>query len=1049
MQEELDSFEHGSIIRMKLKNFMTYKNAVIEFGPNMNMIIGPNGCGKSAVVCALTLCLAGTTAIIGRGKELGAFIKNGTECAEIEITLKSNQSKKKSVAIERKLFRGRNHHSEYKIAGTKATAADVALAAKEHNIHLNNLCQLLPQEKVADFARLSPHECLLETEKAILPDLFEKHTKLIQLDTEMKQVRKSQADDKRQMDEIQKDIERNQGQISRLKEYQASERRFHHLQTKRPFVRYAEAQEAQKNTLDKIAVLSKHLEELARPFQALKDGIADKKQTFSKIEREIKKERKAVSESEGELRTHAALLEKQEQHCELVRDKILAVSEKKASLRESIKKLEWEIRELDEYLKKPPKQPIDFYDVMHIDHTRKLAAKTEGVSAIEKEQKEIEEAGKRNSARTNELKQQLSLTDDHRKKKEDILEKIDQNTYRAYMWLKENTGLFSKKVYGPGCMVLGVKDQFYADVTESLLSRNMLLAFFCFTEKDYQTLLHHTADKHKWIVNVVLCTNPIDRKTPERMPRDELGRLGFECFADEMLVGPDEVIGAVCEANKIDLVPLSRETGSHAIVRSAEKNPSIKRFCVGNVLYDIKRNKATELAATRTIQSKKSRFMGLATNREELEIRAHEIETIKEAMKRNKTRYAEILEEKNKTLEQINQMNENFEEIERKRRELKDIHREYNKNKRLIELKRDRKLKHAEDLEHTEHNSEDRKALRQMIRERFEAAKELPSLLEHLGEATDIARKKELALLQTHMAVLGLERKVEDSERLFVKEKDELDLLGAALEKEKEAIAALRKEKDETVVDDSVRNVFELLPDTVREIDAEIERERIRKANLNDKDLSVLAEYERKRTELRAFAGNMKHGEKAVEAKKTEIEALRREWEAPLTLAVEGITERFTKLFETIGYAGCVVLAKTEDSFDWKIEIHVKFRNTEKLHQLSAARQSGGERSVSTIAYLLALHEMFRLPFRVVDEINQGMDASNERKVHNILVESSLNKPSQFILVTPKLLSDLNYTSSVRIICIYNGKYYLGSSHGGGAQQKLDSYLNPKRPKIV
>lgn len=38
---------------------------------------------------------------------------------------------------------------------------------------------------------------------------------------------------------------------------------------------------------------------------------------------------------------------------------------------------------------------------------------------------------------------------------------------------------------------------------------------------------------------------------------------------------------------------------------------------------------------------------------------------------------------------------------------------------------------------------------------------------------------------------------------------------------------------------------------------------------------------------------------------------------------------------------------------------------------LNAQRQSGGERSVSTILYLVALQDVAACPFRVVDEINQ------------------------------------------------------------------------------
>lgn len=54
-------------------------------------------------------------------------------------------------------------------------------------------------------------------------------------------------------------------------------------------------------------------------------------------------------------------------------------------------------------------------------------------------------------------------------------------------------------------------------------------------------------------------------------------------------------------------------------------------------------------------------------------------------------------------------------------------------------------------------------------------------------------------------------------------------------------------------------------------------------------------------------------------------------------------------------------------------------RENEPLSVLDSHRQSGGERAVSTIFYLMALQSLARAPFRLVDEINQGMDPRNER----------------------------------------------------------------------
>lgn len=53
----LKQHQPGAIVRVKLRNFVTY--TFVEFfpGPNLNMVIGPNGSGKSTLVCAICLGL--------------------------------------------------------------------------------------------------------------------------------------------------------------------------------------------------------------------------------------------------------------------------------------------------------------------------------------------------------------------------------------------------------------------------------------------------------------------------------------------------------------------------------------------------------------------------------------------------------------------------------------------------------------------------------------------------------------------------------------------------------------------------------------------------------------------------------------------------------------------------------------------------------------------------------------------------------------------------------------------------------------------------------
>lgn len=71
-------------------------------------------------------------------------------------------------------------------------------------------------------------------------------------------------------------------------------------------------------------------------------------------------------------------------------------------------------------------------------------------------------------------------------------------------------------------------------------------------------------------------------------------------------------------------------------------------------------------------------------------------------------------------------------------------------------------------------------------------------------------------------------------------------------------------------------------------------------------------------------------------------------------------------------FKSCVCVFVLQEEYDkYGIRIRVKFRSSTQLHELTPHHQSGGERSVSTMLYLMALQELNRCPFRVVDEINQ------------------------------------------------------------------------------
>lgn len=106
--------------------------------------------------------------------------------------------------------------------------------------------------------------------------------------------------------------------------------------------------------------------------------------------------------------------------------------------------------------------------------------------------------------------------------------------------------------------------------------------------------------------------------------------------------------------------------------------------------------------------------------------------------------------------------------------------------------------------------------------------------------------------------------------------------------------------------------------------------------------------------------------------------------------------------------------------------------------------------------YLMSLVEHARPPFSLVDEINQGMDQNYERAVHNSLVNvtcaasnasNAAVTSGQYFLVTPKLLTDLNYHPRLKVLCIFNGEWLPEKDenrHGGSLKGMMEAAVRKR-----
>jgi chromosome segregation ATPase len=228
---------------------------------------------------------------------------------------------------------------------------------------------------------------------------------------------------------------------------------------------------------------------------------------------------------------------------------------------------------------------------------------------------------------------------------------------------------------------------------------------------------------------------------------------------------------------------------------------------------------------------------------------------------------------------------------------------------------------------------------------------------------------------------------------------------------------------------------------TLESLEGEIDAEKAKLELTEGGSASIIKEYEDRAKVVEKLRAKLQDDAQKQADFNHSIREIRARWEGRLEAVVARINDAFSDSFARIGCAGQVAVYKASsdmpadcteenggadnglDFANWAIHISVKFREQEPLSLLDSHRQSGGERAVSTIFYLMALQSLSRAPFRVVDEINQGMDPRNERMVHGRMVDIAADDGgSQYFLITPKLLSGLKYRRGMTVLCIVSGE---------------------------
>ncbi len=132
-----------------------------------------------------------------------------------------------------------------------------------------------------------------------------------------------------------------------------------------------------------------------------------------------------------------------------------------------------------------------------------------------------------------------------------------------------------------------------------------------------------------------------------------------------------------------------------------------------------------------------------------------------------------------------------------------------------------------------------------------------------------------------------------------------------------------------------------------------------------------------------------------------ELDRRLEKWKDVLTGFIAELNEKYNAILSEVGATGLVRLVESKEIEKCGIEILAGFKWA-KPTPLDGFAQSGGERSVALMAFLLALQQHVTSPFRAIDEFDVHMDPKNREAVSRLIVSSSKRiEGEQYLAITP------------------------------------------------
>ncbi|GFY77841.1 structural maintenance of chromosomes protein 6 [Trichonephila inaurata madagascariensis] len=1004
----------GLIESVSVQNFMCHDNLSLSLGPHMNFIIGQNGSGKSAILTAIILALGGKASTTDRYSNVKGFVKKGKNKGKVEVVLRNTgilaykpEEYGEKIIIVREF--NREGTSSYKIKSESGTICSV------HKKELENIVEAMdiPVDNPLCILTQANSKKFLISKEARPERLFEffyKGTGLEALELKYKSMVNTKEEAEAELEKKKSSIPELKAELKKWKKLLDSSERISDykkelmwatvIEMKKIFQKEEEdyqklVQEIndREDSLEKCKIRfdekCSELEEFVTEKRYLERSITDYRKTLSSLRNQFQDFASTLREKEGiKHRLESDVKQLLEEKIGLEKCIEEQQEKKLSTIEEERRRCELTIQDLRNKNLEMQNNINSLKDLRN----KKLYENTN----IEKKMDELKAEIVNHNSKYRKYNENLKSAENALQNK---VNAFGEHTVKVLQEIENKRNAFIKLPVGPIGMHLEVKQPKYTLAIEFAIGNNLLNSF-CVDNYQDSMILRDILRKFYRIPPSIVVSPFEDGRF------DVKGNAAISTFPTvlEMLTIKNDIV-ANC---LIDQAQIEKKLLVEDVSASIKLMNDPPKNCISAYLLNLDQ-----------ICFHPSRFYSFGKSYPRSKLNSTRPEDITNLKKDCEN---EILEVRKK--ETCMRVFENClkaipGEISNLDNQIVKKTTEVSKNKNIIkdllcrEISKDMNCLQEDLLKKVYDYNRKQAELQKCILEvneykekRDKLSKEIDLQMTSLQNSTN--KFKELCekenTLNKDKETLKLGKEKFQQELKLLENKSEVFKKNIEQSKEKIRIAHSNAEKSGECIDSgrSVEEIKLLIKETERVIETQSKCDR---EGLSRRYVEKLENINRAEQELKKIERYLMRIDGMIKLRRSKFNLIKRQTETTIDMA-------FIAICSGNGYKGRLEINSTKRTL--ALIVDPRSGDSGRKNQSSL---SGGERSFVMIAFLLALWQRTKIPFRILDEYDVFMDSNNRQLSVDLLKKKSEEMvETQFVYLSPLDLPRIQESDFIQII---------------------------------